>query len=136
MRKFLLTALTLSAALSCVPAGLALAAPVTEAPMSAAAYSPLYTESDWMTLSVPVNELGGTIPSDLALSASGLPDGTSLTLSGVSQDGNEAVLTVSVTRSDETQAVNATALVKLTSGDTTLTSFDVPVVGAAYDGSL
>ena len=54
MRKSLLTALTLSAALSFVPAGLALAAPFTEAPMSAAAYSPLYTESSWMTLSVPV----------------------------------------------------------------------------------
>ncbi|GAA4003237.1 hypothetical protein GCM10022631_12630 [Deinococcus rubellus] len=136
MRKSLLTALTLSAALSFAPAAFASAQMITQAPISAAAYSPLYTESDWMTLSVPVGALGGTIPSDLALSASGLPDGTSITLSGVSQVGNEAVLTVSVARSDTTQAVNATALIKLTSGDKTLTSFNVPVVGVAYAGSF
>lgn len=132
MRKSLLSTLTLSAALSFVPAGLALAAPLTEAPMSSASYSPLYTESSWMTLNVPVAALGGTIPSDLALSAAGLPDGTSITLVGVSQEGDQAVLTVSVQRTNTDNFINATSLIKLTSGTTTLTSFNVPVVGTAY----
>ncbi|AWN21851.1 hypothetical protein DKM44_00210 [Deinococcus irradiatisoli] len=132
MRKTLLTVLTLTAALSFVPASFASAAPIAESPMSAAAYAPLYTESSWMTLRVPLAELGGRIPSDLALSTSGLPDGTSITLLGAAEDGSDAVLTVSVQRSDLATAVNANSLVKLTSGDTLLTSFNVPVVGVAY----
>ena len=108
---------------------------VTEAPMSSTSYSPLYTESSWMTLNVPVAALGGTIPSDLVLSASGLPDGTSITLVGVSQEGDQAVLTVSVQRTNTDNFINATSLIKLTSGDTTLTSFNVPVVGTAYTSS-
>lgn len=135
MRKSILTALTLTAALSFMPATSAFAVPVAT-PISASAYGPLYTESDWMTLTVPISELGGTIPSDLALSASGLPNGTSITLTGVSQDGNYAVLAVSVARSDLTAAVNADSLVTLTSGNQVLTSFNVPVVGVAYNSSF
>ena len=51
-------------------------------------------------------------------------------------DGSEAVLTVSVQRSDITTAVNATSLITLSSGDQMLTSFNVPVVGVAYDASF
>lgn len=132
MRKSFLTALTLSAVLSIVPASFASAAPIDEAPMSSAAYAPLYTESSWMTLRVPISELGGVLPSDLSLSAIGLPSGTTITLIGASQEGSDAVLSVSVQRSDLSTAVNATGLIKLTSGSTLLTSFDVPVVGVAY----
>ncbi|TSA83847.1 hypothetical protein FNU79_11500 [Deinococcus detaillensis] len=135
MPKSILSVLTLTAALSFVPASTAFASTMP-APISGASYSPLYTESDWMTLTVPVSELGGTIPSDLALSASGLPEGTSIALTGVSQDGNYAVLAVSVARSDLSVAVNADSLVTLTSGDKVLTSFNVPVVGVAYNSSF
>ncbi len=132
MRKSFLTALTLSAALSFVPASFASAAPMSESPMSAAAYDTLYTESSWMTLRVPLTQLGGTIPGNLVLSATGLPSGTSITLVSAAQDGSDAVLTVSVQRGDLTTAVNAVSLIELTSGSTLLTSFNVPVVGVAY----
>lgn len=135
MRKSIFSILTLTAALSFAPAVSAFAAPVS-APISAATYSPLYTESGWMTLRVPIAELGGSIPSDLALNASGLPDGTSITLTGVSQDGDNAVLAVSVARSDQSVSVNASSLVTLTSGSKVLTSFNVPVVGVAYNSSF
>ena len=50
----------------------------------------------------------------------------------MSQEGDQAVLTVSVQRTNTDNFVNATSLIKLTSGDATLTSFNVPVVGTAY----
>lgn len=129
--KSVIAALSLSA----LPAT-AFAAPLTPLATSAQAYDTLYTESSWMNLRVPIAQLGGVLPSNLNLSASNLPSGTSITLLGAAVDGSEAVLTVSVQRSDITTAVNATSLITLSSGNQMLTSFNVPVVGVAYDASF
>jgi hypothetical protein len=128
MIKPLMIALSLTAALSVIPAASALSLP---APISSMAYEPLYTEANWQTLRVPIAQLGGTLPSDLTLSASGLPAGTTVTLTGVTQEGAEAVLTLNVERADVSTAVNASSMITLTSGETALVSLSVPVIGTA-----
>ena len=52
--KSVIAALSLSAALSVLPATAAFAAPMTPLATSAQAYDTLYTESSWMTLRVPI----------------------------------------------------------------------------------
>lgn len=128
MIKQLMIALSLTAALSVVPAASALSLP---APISAMSYEPLYTEASWQTLRVPLAQLGGVLPSDLTLSATGLPAGTSITLTSVTQDGNDAVLTLDVERADVSTAVNATGMLTLNSGESALVSLSVPVIGTA-----
>ena len=51
-------------------------------------YTQLYTESSWMSLVVPMSALEYIVPGDLSLSVTGLPEGTTITLDGVTQRGN------------------------------------------------
>lgn len=96
-------------------------------------YSVLYTESAWMSLLVPVADLGGSVPDNLSLAVSGLPKGTTITLNGVSQEGDLALLHVTVSRADESVGVNDAAVIEVQSGGQTLTTVSVPVLGVAYD---
>ena len=139
MRKFI-ASLTVAAALF---APIAFAAPVDTQPnivISNAdgdySYPALLTESSWMTLRVPLAQLGGSLPSDLTLTASALPVGTTITLTGAVQDGADALLTVSVQRDNANSYVKADSTISLSAGGQTLTSFTVPVVGTAYAGGL
>ncbi|PNY80741.1 hypothetical protein [Deinococcus koreensis] len=98
------------------------------------AYPALYTESSWMALEVPLSTLGGAVPSDLNLAASGLPDGVSLTLGTVKTRGAMAIVHVKVARSAaaKTRVVNSLATVEVRSGSRVLSTMAVPVMGAAY----
>ena len=140
MRKFI-THLTVAAALF---APIAFAAPADIQPNIVIAnsdgdysYPALYTESSWMTLRVPISALGGVTPtlSTLTLTADKLPSGTTITLTGVAQDGADALLTVEVARDNLNSYVNAISTITLSSNGQTLTSFSVPVVGTAYAGA-
>lgn len=97
-------------------------------------YPALYTESSWMALEVPLETLGGTVPSDLRLVASGLPDGVTLKLGTVKMHGALAIVHVTVERSAvaKTRIVNSLATVELRSGTRVLSTMAVPVMGAAY----
>jgi hypothetical protein len=127
MFKPLIIALSLTTALSLMPAASAAAAPI-----SLVAYETLYTEANWQTLRVPLSELGNTMPSDLTLSAANLPTGTTITLTGMTQEGEDAVLTVDVERADTDTYINATSLITLNSGSTPLVTLSVPVMGVAH----
>jgi hypothetical protein len=95
-------------------------------------YTSLLTEANWQQIRIPISLLGGTFPgSNLTLSATGLPDGVTLTLTGVTQQDQYAVLSIDTERTNTELAVNALADVTLKSGDTVLTTFQVPVTGAA-----
>ncbi|WP_188904448.1 hypothetical protein [Deinococcus aerophilus] len=96
-------------------------------------YNVLYTESSWMSLAVPLSDVGGSVPSNVSLSVSGLPEGTTITLDGVSQVGDLLLLDVTVSRDDDRMGVHDTAILALKSGDQTLTTLSIPVVGAAYN---
>ena len=61
----------------------------------------LNTDQSWQTIVLPISTLGGSMPADLALDTSGLPDGLSVTLANVAQDGNDVVLSVDVTKVKE-----------------------------------
>ncbi|GGM20002.1 hypothetical protein [Deinococcus aerophilus] len=95
-------------------------------------YKVLYTESSWMSLAIPLRVLGGDVPSDVSLSVSGLPDGTTITLDSVRQVGGMLLLEVTVSRDDDTLAVYDTAIITVKSGDQILTTLSIPVMGAAY----
>ena len=131
MNKTLMTAvlaLTLAA-------GSAFAAPntvqVSASDGEGLGYTQLYTESSWMSLVVPMSALEYTVPGDLSLSVTGLPEGTTLTLDGVTQRGNTLLLNVSVSRDDTSVGVNDIASIALMSGDQVLTTLTIPVMGAA-----
>ena len=131
MNKTLMTAvlaLTLTA-------GSAFAAPntvqVSASDGEGLGYTQLYTESSWMSLVVPMSALEYTVPGDLSLSVTGLPEGTTLTLDGVTQRGNTLLLNVSVSRDDTSVGVNDIASIALMSGDQVLTTLTIPVMGAA-----
>ena len=131
MNKTLMTAvlaLTLAA-------GSAFAAPntvqVSASDGEGLGYTQLYTESSWMSLVVPMSALEHTVPGDLSLSVTGLPEGTTLTLDGVTQRGNTLLLNVSVSRDDTSVGVNDIASIALMSGDQVLTTLTIPVMGAA-----
>lgn len=131
MKKLLLT---VAAALSLATTATAFAA----SPMSVYAtdgnggqFEGLYTESNWMAIEVPLNALGGSVPSDLSLAVSGLPDGTYVTLEGVSTRGDNALLYVSVSRDNTDSFVNSVAQINVNSGSTTLATVEIPVYGAA-----
>ncbi|GGM07631.1 hypothetical protein [Deinococcus aerophilus] len=94
-------------------------------------YTALYTESSWMAIAVPVADLGGTVPSDLTLSAGDLDAGTTITLDGVTRQGDLVLLHVTVSRADTGRAINQTATIALNSGGQTLTTVSIPVLGAA-----
>ncbi|WP_309569581.1 hypothetical protein, partial [Deinococcus sp.] len=98
-----LTALTLAAST-------ALASPITAAMDSGGMeYTALQTESSWMAVEVPLSALGGTVPSDLSIAVSGLPEGTTVTLASVDRYAQTALLYVDVARSDTSTNVNAVA---------------------------
>lgn len=129
-----LTALTFGAA----TLSAASAAPMTYVPRiensADVRYSSLYTEASWQEIRIPLSVLGGTLPgSNLTLTTTGLPDGVTLTLSGVTQQDQYAVLSIDTERADTSYAVNALANVTLKAGDTVLTTFQVPVTGTAID---
>ena len=94
-------------------------------------YSALYTETAWQTLVIPLSEIGNTVPGDLSLSTSGLPDGVSITLTGSEVRGDNLVLSVDTERTSTATSVNTLANLTLMSGTTALTSFQIPVLGAA-----
>lgn len=98
-------------------------------------YPALYTESAWMSVECPLSEMGGTIPSDLKLTASGLPEGTTITLVSVKQRNDMALLKVKVKRTDiaKKSTVNALASITLMSGSQVMATMAIPVIGAAYD---
>ncbi|GGN36399.1 hypothetical protein [Deinococcus daejeonensis] len=132
MKKMLLT---VAAALSLATTATAFAA----SPMTVYAtdgdgqeYEGLYTESSWMAIKVPLNALGGSVPSDLSIAVSGLPAGTYVTLDSVSTQGSSALLYVSVTRDSTASNVNALAQINVNAAGSTLTTVQIPVYGAAY----
>ena len=88
----------------------------------------LNTDESWQTIVLPISALGGSVPADLALDTSGLPEGLSVDLANVTQDGNNVVLRVDVTRGPSNAVPHGLAEVSLASGGTTLTTFQVPVV--------
>ena len=94
-------------------------------------YTKLYTESSWMSLVVPMSALEYIVPGDLSLSVTGLPEGTTITLDGVTQRGNLLLLNVSVSRDDTSVGVNDIASIDLMSGDQVLTTLTIPVMGVA-----
>jgi hypothetical protein len=97
-------------------------------------YSSLLTEANWQQIRIPIRLLGDTFPgTDLTISATGLPDGVTLTVNGVTQQDQYVVLGIDTVRTNTAVAVNALAEVTLKSGDTVLTSFQVPVTGAAIE---
>ena len=131
MNKTLMTAvlaLTLAA-------GSAFAAPntvrVSASDGDGLSYTKLYTESSWMSLVVPMSALEYTVPGDLSLSVTGLPEGTTITLDGVTQRGNTLLLNVSVSRDDTSVGVNDIASIALMAGDQVLTTLTIPVMGVA-----
>lgn len=95
-------------------------------------YTALQTESSWMAVEVPLSALGGTVPGDLSIAVSGLPEGTTVTLAGVDTDAQTALLDVDVARSDTSTNVNAVADIAVLSGGVMLTTVSIPVYGAAY----
>ncbi|WP_420594853.1 hypothetical protein [Deinococcus sp.] len=139
LSKSIVAALTLTAALGLAPA---LAAPamlsdgvfISDSDGNQS-YPALLTESAWMTLRVPLASLGGSLPSNLTLEASGLPAGTGIALIGSERDGGYALLTVSVTRDNANSYVNASSQITLSSDGQALTSLTVPVVGTAFVGN-
>lgn len=100
------------------------------------AYPALYTESSWMTLRVPLAQLGGSLPGNLTLAAGDLPVGTTITLTKTVRHNSDALLTVSVKRESKRSAVNVYSTITLSSDGQTLTRFRVPVMGTAYDSGL
>jgi hypothetical protein len=94
-------------------------------------YPTLYTESSWMSLEVPVSVLGGTIPGDLSLDAGALAAGTTITLDGVTRQGDMALLHVTVSRADTGVSINQLASINVNSGGQTLATLSIPVIGAA-----
>lgn len=94
-------------------------------------YPMLYTESSWMSLEVPVAVLGGTIPGDLSLDAGALAAGTTITLDSVSQQGDMALLRVTVSRADTGVSIDQLASINVISGGQTLATLSIPVIGAA-----
>ena len=137
MKKTILSA-AVSLSLILAPAALtnALAAPsivrVSASDSSGdLSYPALYTESSWMSLEVPVSVLGGTIPSDLSLDAGALAAGTTITLDSVSQQGDMALLHVTVSRTDTGVSIDQLASINVISGGQTLATLSIPVIGAA-----
>ena len=94
-------------------------------------YNMLYTESSWMSLVVPMSALDYTVPGDLSLSVTGLPEGTTITLDGTQQTGDNLLLNVSVSRDDTSVGVNDIASIDLMAGDQVLTTLTIPVMGVA-----
>ncbi|WP_293911559.1 hypothetical protein [Deinococcus sp.] len=132
MMKQLMIALSLSAALSALPTALAAN---TGLEISTLSYQPIYTEASWQTLRVPLTQLGGVLPSDLTLSAAGLPTGITVTLTAAGLDGADAVLTVDVERATTSAGVNANTTLTLSSGGNALVNLNVPVIGVAVQTS-
>lgn len=130
MKTLLLTLILSASALAATPS-----APQVYATDDAGMeYPALYTESSWMALEVPLSALGGAVPSDLSLTASGLPDGVTLTLGTVKTRGAMALVHVKVARSAaaKTRFVNCLATVEVRSGTRVMGSMAIPVLGAAY----
>ena len=139
MNKKLMTALSAPAILVLMTFGtLASASTVTYdvGVDGTTASSPLYVGNSSQTIYIPLSAVGGTVPSDLTISAGNLPSGVSVTLTGAKQDGDNLALSVS-TQNSNTPAtmdvVDALANVSLISGGQTLTVFQVPVQSAATD---
>ena len=95
-------------------------------------YTMLYTESSWMSLVVPMSALDYIVPGDLSLAVTGLPEGTTITLSGAQQRGDNLFLNVSVDRADTSVGVNDTASIDLMAGGEVLTTLTIPVMGVGY----
>lgn len=137
MKKSILSA-AFSLSLILVPAVLttALAAPtavrVTASDSSGdLSYPALYTESSWMSLAVPLADLGGSVPGDLSLDAGTLDAGTTITLDGVTQTGDMVLLHVTVSRADTGASINQLATINVMSGGQTVATLSIPVIGAA-----
>ena len=137
-KNVLSAALTLSLILAPAALTSAFAAPfdpgtvqVTASNGGDLSYPALYTESSWMSLMVPIADLGGSIPGDLSLDAGTLDAGTTITLDGVSQQGEFALLHVTVSRANTDVAINETASIAVNSGGRTLATLSIPVIGAA-----
>ncbi|QFP76809.1 hypothetical protein [Deinococcus sp. AJ005] len=94
-------------------------------------YPALYTESSWMSLAVPLADLGGSIPSDLSLDAGTLAAGTTITLDGVTQTGDTALLHVTVSRADTGVSIDQMVTINVMSGGQTVATLSIPVIGAA-----
>lgn len=95
-------------------------------------YNALYTESSWMAVEVPLSALGNTLPGDLSIAVSGLPEGTTIVLDSVDTRSGTALLHVTVSRESTSSNVNSVATIDVKSADTVLTTVSIPVYGAAY----
>ena len=140
MNKKLMTALTAPVFFAALAFG-GLASAATYTPNvgisdGTQSYSALYTESSWQTLTVPLSSLGGTAPGDLSLTATGLPEGVTISLTGTSVSGGYLILSVDTERSTTANDVNALASVTLLSGTTPVASFQVPVLGSAVSTDM
>lgn len=132
MKKTLLTAaLALTLAATSVFAAPSTVRVTATADDGGGSYAMLSTESSWMSLVVPMSALAYTVPGDLSLAVTGLPEGTTITLDGTEQSGDILLLNVSVYRDDTSVGVNDTAFINLMSGDQVLTTLTIPVMGVA-----
>ncbi len=95
----------------------------------------LYTDSAWEWLEVPLSALGNTLPSDLKLTASGLPEGVTITLKAKKTFNTMAALRVEVKRTAAAKKsrVDSMATITLTSGTQELTTVQIPVSGVGYE---
>ncbi|WP_412029829.1 hypothetical protein [Deinococcus yunweiensis] len=121
---------TITMTLTILPA-LAAAPQVTALDGHGAGYTVLPTESSWLALVVPLTALGGTVPDDLGIRVSGLPTTITITLDDVTISGENALLHVTVSRSDMSIGVNSLAVLALLSGGEVLTKVSIPVTGLA-----
>ncbi|GGJ88700.1 hypothetical protein [Deinococcus aquiradiocola] len=139
MNKKLMTALTAPALIAALTLGsLASASTVTYdvGVDGSSVSSPLIVGNSTQTIRLPLSSLGGTLPGDLSISASNLPDGVTLSLNSAAVDGDSVVLSVSTQDSNDASfsaGVDALANVSVIAGGKTLTLFQVPVQTAVID---
>jgi hypothetical protein len=96
-------------------------------------YPALQTESNWMSVEVPLAMVGGSMPSDLSIATSGLPAGTTITLKKADLHNEVIMLHVKVKRTDaaKKERVDCLAQITVKSGGQDLATLAVPVLGIA-----
>ncbi len=92
----------------------------------------LNTDFEWQTIEIPNAAIGNVAPEKLSLTASGLPEGLSISLERATQVGGTLILNVNVERSPFNAVPSGLARVTLLAGGAALTSFQVSVQNVPY----
>ena len=92
----------------------------------------LNTDFEWQTIEIPDAAVGNVAPEKLSLTASGLPEGLSISLERATQVGGTLLLNVNVVRSPFNAVPSGLARVTLLADGAALTSFQVPVQNVPY----